>query len=67
MKIAKVFLITSKKELEYDWSCEGPGLGNCSRIPSFVPSVDDKDYKFIRKTFFIKKAIHDQEQSWGCG
>ena len=22
-------------------------LGNCSRIPSFVPSVDDEDYKFI--------------------
>ena len=52
MKIAKVFLITSKKELEYDWSCEGPGLGNCRTIPSFVPSVADEDYKFIKNTLY---------------
>ena len=40
---------------EYDWSCEGPGLGNCSNIPSFVPSVADEDYKLIRNTFLSRR------------
>ena len=44
----------------YDQSYEGPGLGICSNIPSFVPSVADGYFMHICHYFLtrLQRSVH---------